>query len=204
MIQAFQSVTASTRFHRAASAAGGFFHLRLNDRTGYNSASPRTGKLRATREPFRKFLTCQHRSNEKARPAVSCVGLACGECRDAAIQPRRLRERPCLTNTNDASASNKARQRRPATWWAIRRKACAKHRTMRTNDPHPGLTELAVVRVDRPRLPHGSKSNRRTRPRMARHGGGAQGVFGACDFVPATGLVLCNWPSHRKPAREIK
>lgn len=116
----------------------------------YNSASPRSGNLRAKAELCRSLAAWLHRSNEKAdRTAVSCVGQLPARCQDAAISPQRLRgsrlrsaDRQRLTTAHDARHAIETGHCRPATQWAKLRKElrAAMYRTQWTKTPLLGLT----------------------------------------------------------------
>jgi hypothetical protein len=129
------------------------FHLTVCRDIRYTSHSPRTGKLRARCQAYRNRLWCSHGSDEMAvEAAVSRVGRLRRMSQDVADTPRWLSgraqvaaDRQHLTSANDDNSTTKTEQRKPATRWAMRRKAsrAVSHRTMRTKPPHSGPTDAA-------------------------------------------------------------
>lgn len=123
---------------------------------GYNSASPWTGKLRATCQAIRNRLWCSHRSDEEAGsiPAVSRVGRHRRMDRDVACATAAKWQwvAPCRPRTSHhkcqrSTHRNKTEQRRPATRWAMRRKTCMRQSmewASGTKTPGFGLTERGL------------------------------------------------------------
>lgn len=129
MIQSVQTVAGSFRLRPCLDLNLGtgfliaFFHA-FRYTTG---RSLRFGPLRATRR-FRSLSAWLHRSGEKAAKAVSCVGRQAEGCRDVALSPRRVSggsptDRQRLTSANALRSKDKTTLCRPATSWAMRRKA---------------------------------------------------------------------------------